>query len=130
VFVRCTSIGVCVLLVFTQLPRLCAVADCLCYAEVYDEQDRQCTCDVTLWSVCVTIVTIEMQQCLPFVLVWPAVNNIKILKAFPWKCNSASYLLFRYRCRYQQRETHVGLYVTCPIFCQNLKKMDFLDRFS
>jgi len=38
------------------------------YYRVYSDQDRQCTCNVTLWRVRITIVVLETQQCVLCVL--------------------------------------------------------------
>ena len=70
------------------------------------KQERQCTCNLTLRLVRLTVVIMEIHS-VCIVDTYIAVNSI-ILKVFQWKRNKAFYSLLRYKCRYQKHETHVG----------------------
>ena len=43
-------------------------------SDIIFQQDGQCTCTVTLWRTCVTILAVEMQQC---VLYFSTLSHIK-----------------------------------------------------
>ena len=58
------------------------------------------------------------------------------MKALPWESNKALYLLLRYICRCQQRETHLGRKVGCLTlmsarhFYPTLNKFGFSGQIS
>ena len=91
------------------------------------KQDRQCTYNVPLQRVRVTIVTTENPLYCWHTYV--AVNSIINMESFVMETQQCI-LLLRYICRGQQHETRLGLFVKCPILYPILSKFRFLDRFS
>jgi len=88
---------------------------------LWTEQERQCAYNVTLWCVGITIVTLEKQQYVPFLLLltYITVNNKqcavlpwKWKNGFPWqRCRAAKYFI-----RLSTTRTVWRLHAMWPIF--------------
>ena len=98
----------------------------------YTKQDRQCTWNVTLWHVRITIVTMETRQCFPFIL-------FKSM-SLSTTTNTESFALETQQCDLFVFALHMSLPITWNTLTASCKvpdivvrckpNSDFLDRFS
>jgi len=76
--------------------------------------------NVTLWCICITIVTMEI-LCIFDIRMF--VNNKINIESIAMKHNSAVYVQLHRACHCQQYATHSGLHVKGPILLSDFKQV-------
>ena len=101
------------------------------------DQDRDRTCNVASWHICVTTVSMETQQWPLFVLFRYVRRGrqYEILIVPMERQQWPLFVLSTYICRWQKYKMNLGVHIKCPVFLSDFKQIwifwtDFSKSFQ